>query len=247
MTFFRPYKGTWEISQRWGKGAWGPNGEGGHPGTDYACPAGTQLVAPADWVARYVGFASGFGPDAMYLWLPGLKTAITFGHANASFIKTGQQGKAGDIIGLSGYQGSVEPPGPGGSHLHFETRYVDNLLSGNPPNVNSEQWLEFFEALDKNPLPPKKPLKSDEIKKINAIRRAVGVAQSGHWMENDDLDRRLQTLRWHYLTPPNKIDKELIVRGFQKAMDLPVASQDRIWGTGTDDAYNLCRLIFLGR
>jgi murein DD-endopeptidase MepM/ murein hydrolase activator NlpD len=247
LTFFRPYRGVFPISQYWGNSAWGPNGEGGHPGTDYACPSGTQLIACADYEVIYAGPADGFGDNAISLWFPGLKAAATYGHGSAHYVKTGQTGKAGSLIGLSGWQGAVQPPGPAGSHLHFEIRYVNQAFGGNPPNVDSEEWLLFFEAMQNHPPIPAHPLSKEDIAKINAIRRSVGVAESGHWMLDDDLDRRLQTLRWHYLTPPNKLDKELIIRGFQKAMGLPDTEQDMIWGKGTDGSYNLSRLIFLGR
>lgn len=248
--FYRPYEGSFPISQRWGNGAWGANGEGGHPGTDYACPEGTRLIACADFEVIYAGPADGFGDHAICLWFPALGAAATYGHAKAHFVATGDRGAAGTVIGLSGWQGTVSPPGPGGSHLHFEIRYVRQAFAGNPPNVDSEEWLRFFEAMASVPATTvkaviKAPLKPGDVAKIKAIQKATGVRQTGHW--DKDTDKRLQTLRWKYLTPPREVQKDRIVSEFQKAMGLPSASQDRVWGAGTDAAYNLCRLVFLGK
>lgn len=240
MSFFRPYVGSFPISQKWANGAWGPNGEGGHPGTDYAMPIGTPLRACADYEVIYAGPAEGFGNHAICLWFPQLGAAATMGHCSAHYVGTGHRGNAGEVLGASGNEGWSTGP-----HLHFEIRYIKQAFGGNPPNVDSEQWLRFFEALQTKPGPRQGPLTAAEIAKVKAIQQAIGVGIDGHWGRETDM--KLQALRWHYLTPPNAVHKDAIVGAFQRAMGLPPEAQDMVWGPTTDKAYNLCRLVFLGR
>lgn len=59
-----------------------------------------------------------------------------FGHFNKLKVSTGQEVKAGQSLGIQGWTGSVQPPGPGGQHLHldaspqFHEKFVNFLTSG---------------------------------------------------------------------------------------------------------------------
>lgn len=50
-------------------------------------------------------------------------------HLKQRLVRTGDVIKAGQVIGLSGYTGHVDPPGEGGAHLHYEIR-----VDGKPVN-----------------------------------------------------------------------------------------------------------------
>lgn len=124
------------ITQIWGNGATGPNGAGGHPGTDYGCPMGTPIKAASDGTVIYAGPASGFGDHAVSIWHPADGVTTTYGHMEAHFVWVGQHVAAGDVIGLADSQGFST-----GSHLHFEVRRGFAAFGGNPPNIDSDLWL----------------------------------------------------------------------------------------------------------
>lgn len=94
-----------------------------HQGVDIAQGQGTPIYAFADGIVASSGTADGFGH-----WIvidheiDGRLIATVYGHmfAEGLHVKAGEQVKAGQHIADEGYDGGVSPPGPGGSHLHFE-------------------------------------------------------------------------------------------------------------------------------
>jgi hypothetical protein len=53
--------------------------------------------------------------------------SIVVGFAGQPVHKEGQTVCCGEILGLMGYSGNVRPAGPEGTHLHFETRRLDQV------------------------------------------------------------------------------------------------------------------------
>lgn len=74
-------------------------------------------------------------------------------HLSQQLVRDGQQVRPGDQLGVSGWSGGVDPPGPAGAHLHVQLRrggkltcvqpVLDALKAGQPPP-----------ALDLLPQPP---------------------------------------------------------------------------------------------
>lgn len=117
---------TSEFGPRWGTM---------HQGIDIAQGQGTPIYAYADGVVVAAGPATGFGQ-----WIvidhniDGQMLSTVYGHMmdDGVHVAVGDKVTAGQHIADEGYNGQVEPPGPGGSHLHFEV-WEGGRLSGVPP------------------------------------------------------------------------------------------------------------------
>lgn len=94
-----------------------------HAGLDIAQGHGTPLYAYADGVVAKAGSATGFG-DWVVIdhQIDGKLYSTVYGHVFEEdiHVKVGDKVKAGQHIADEGYNGEVSPPGPQGSHLHFE-------------------------------------------------------------------------------------------------------------------------------
>ena len=96
---------------------------GSHNGVDFKALIGTPVKVSLGGVVVGTGNTDvypgcySFGRWVMIKHNNGLSTI----YAHLSLIKTsvGQNVSTGDIIGLSGYSGYVDPPGPAGAHLHL--------------------------------------------------------------------------------------------------------------------------------
>ncbi|WP_394277847.1 peptidoglycan DD-metalloendopeptidase family protein [Luteococcus sp.] len=125
---------TSEFGPRWGTE---------HQGIDIAQGAGTPIYALADGVVAAAGEASGFGQWIVLDHnLNGERISTVYGHmfAEGVHVKAGDEVAAGQHIADEGYNGHVDPPGPGGSHLHFEVWTGGRLTGGQA--VNPRPWLE---------------------------------------------------------------------------------------------------------
>ncbi|WP_151550187.1 MULTISPECIES: peptidoglycan DD-metalloendopeptidase family protein [Corynebacterium] len=94
-----------------------------HRGVDIAQGAGTPIYAFADGVVSKAGAAGGFGQWVVIdHQIDGKLYSTVYGHMfpDSIRVKAGQEVKAGYHIADEGYNGEVFPPGPGGSHVHFE-------------------------------------------------------------------------------------------------------------------------------
>lgn len=114
----------------------GPKGPSGHAGNnlvalDVANAPGTPIYATFEGLARtYDCTNRGECSDArgrLGNWVmilpdshPGAE--VLFGHLQAVEITDNTRVKQGDLIGYMGYTGYVLPPGPEGTHLHYEFR-----------------------------------------------------------------------------------------------------------------------------
>lgn len=123
---------TSEFGPRWGSM---------HEGVDIAQGQGTPILAFADGVVTH----SGADPGG-YGWyviidhdVNGETFSTLYGHMFEKdvFVKVGDTVYAGQHIANEGYNGGVSPPGPGGSHLHFEVH-----VPGYRNPVDPGPWLD---------------------------------------------------------------------------------------------------------
>ena len=98
------------------------NGNGIHTGVDYACPSGTNILAPIAGPIRHRSYGSAFGshqfaisPDPGQPFCDG---EVFFAHTRTR-LKDGVYVDAGDVIAEVGAEGNVTGP-----HLHME--YMPN-------------------------------------------------------------------------------------------------------------------------
>ena len=90
-----------------------------HTGTDIACAEGTPILAAADGIVTVAnGLDSWGGSYGYYIQIDhggGLETL--YAHCSSICVTTGQQVRAGEVIGYVGHTGRVT-----GNHLHWEVR-----------------------------------------------------------------------------------------------------------------------------
>lgn len=231
----RPVNGP--ITQYWGNGATGPNGYGGHPGTDYACANGTTIVAASDGVVIYAGPAEGFGDHAVSIYHPADNVTTTYGHMESHIVSVGQQVYHGQPIGLADTEGWATGP-----HLHFEVRPGNQDFGGNPPNIDSDLWLHNHGAYGVTPWQPAGQITQAQRGQIVAMQRILRVYPDGAW--GPVTDRAIQIIRWFCLTPPNPIRKNTQVAQLQQLWGV---TADGIWGKNTDQAFQWWRWCFLNK
>lgn len=121
LTYRQPFKGDYIITQLFGEKITDPEG---HTGIDYGCPFKTEILASADGEVIFAGWdQTGYGNLVMIRHTDG--NATMYAHLQEIRVQCGQVVKQSEIIGLSGWTGTVIPAGPGGAHLHFEARGKD--------------------------------------------------------------------------------------------------------------------------
>lgn len=122
----------------------------GHTGQDYPAPPGTPVYAvTSGTVIRSESITSSgtctalpicggtrisYGNLLVLQLAGGGNTTAWYAHLSARRVQVGDVVRAGQVIGEVGYEGRVLPPGPDGSHLHFEIR-----LDGRP--INPQPYL----------------------------------------------------------------------------------------------------------
>lgn len=114
-----------------------------HEGMDLAGPVGTPIYALADGEVVAAGPARGFGQwIVINHQLDGRLYSTVYGHMNDDglLVQTGDRVTAGQHIANQGYNGEVSPPGPGGTHLHFEVWDGGKLAGGH--SVDPSPWYD---------------------------------------------------------------------------------------------------------
>ncbi|MCH5247343.1 MAG: M23 family metallopeptidase [Muribaculaceae bacterium] len=115
-----------------------------HEGMDFSAAVGTPVYATGDGVVVKAGWNSGYGNsidiDHGYDYL------TRFAHLSKVYVKTGQEIKRGDLIGLVGNTGKSTGP-----HLHYEVRYKG--VPQNPvryyfQDLTPEQYIEMIAAAE---------------------------------------------------------------------------------------------------
>ena len=109
----------------------GPRRRRFHYGIDLAMPTGTPVYAAFDGKVRVAKRNKSYGNLIVIRHNNGLETY--YAHLSHIDVKSGQDVKAGDQIGLVGNTGRSF-----GSHLHFETRYLGSAM-------NPEAVVDFSE------------------------------------------------------------------------------------------------------
>lgn len=194
---------------------WRGPGRPDHEGLDIAQGEGTPIYAFADGVVSAAGDATGFGQ-----WIiidheeDGEVFSTLYGHMfpEGVHVAVGDEVKAGQHIADEGYNGGVSPPGPGGSHLHFEVHEGGYFTGGT--DVDPRPWLERAvepgtggdadstsatpvpedqPQPDGGDLPPSDKIQSEDKLQIDSIRVARAVAANfpqidtiGGWRPVDD-------------------------------------------------------------
>lgn len=125
---------TSEFGPRWGTM---------HRGIDIAQGEGTPMFAWADGVVAAAGPADGFGHwIVLDHTIDGQKISTVYGHMfpDGVHVSVGDTVVAGQHIADEGWAGEVYPPGPQGSHLHFEIWPGGRFDGGQP--VDPRPYLE---------------------------------------------------------------------------------------------------------
>lgn len=136
--------GNFRISQRFGvnKKNYEKYGLDGHDGVDFACPNGTQLIAPFDGIILSVK-NSGNAGYGLHVKIWNMKNScVLYGHMKSVNIRALQLVKRGQLIGLSDNTGNST-----GAHLHLGI-CLTNLL-GYRLNTNNG-FLGWVNPQDKS-------------------------------------------------------------------------------------------------
>lgn len=90
---------------------------------DFPLGYGTEatLYAPVSGPVIYAGWESGGGGNVIIIEAPD-GAGVCMAHLNQIDVSVSQNVTVGDVIGLTGWTGTVIPSGPGGAHLHLEVR-----------------------------------------------------------------------------------------------------------------------------
>jgi murein DD-endopeptidase MepM/ murein hydrolase activator NlpD len=118
-----------------------------HPGTDFAAPDGTQIMALADGRVSFAGMDSGVqGRITIESTIDGQSVAVDYLHMWSSgiLVQVGQWVAAGKQIGRVGSSGHSTGP-----HLHLE---IHPGGSGSPP-VDPRAWLAAHQVTAGQPAP----------------------------------------------------------------------------------------------
>jgi hypothetical protein len=100
---------------------------GWHTGVDYACPAGTNIVAPAPGYVARVAWDNAYGRYILLRVVIGGKPYnVYLCHLSSVLVAAGDQVRMGQHIGESGATGNVSGP-----HLHLEVRESPYGFNGN--------------------------------------------------------------------------------------------------------------------
>ena len=97
-----------------------PRKHGPHGGIDIGCDPGLYVSLRVD--CEVVGTARGGGyGEVIDVWVESMGVQLRFAHSTRHIISTpGTKVPAGTSFTVTGYTGTVNPPGPAGSHIHLE-------------------------------------------------------------------------------------------------------------------------------
>lgn len=154
------------------------------PGTDFYCPIGTEVVAPAD--GRIYGYGESIIP-ATGLWVGiELDNGMSFRCMHHSrLIRTGGRVRAGEVIAISGATGYGEKdwswnPETGGAHTHVtlwptHDRRFGYRGDGSPYTVDFMDYVGGFAAGgNATPIPKEWDEMASKEEIRNLIREEIG-------------------------------------------------------------------------
>jgi len=128
-----------------------------NPGTDYAVPIGTPVVAVGGGgvVTKIVNNISGAGGRMVHIKFNSYEWSCDYLHLSRIDVAVGQTVAQGQVIGLSGASGKGSERGYG-PHLHFSFRSGGSAFSG-AGNQDFQEVLKEW-GVDKTPAAPAKPV-----------------------------------------------------------------------------------------
>lgn len=95
-----------------------PRKHGPHGGIDIGCDPGLFVSLKVDCEVMGSARGGGYG-EVIDVWVESLGVQLRFAHSTRHIITSGKI-PAGTSFTVTGYSGTVDPPGPAGSHIHFE-------------------------------------------------------------------------------------------------------------------------------
>jgi hypothetical protein len=99
-----------------------------HNGTDWPAPAGTPLHSMSDGTVTFRLVPPGNSGNAIGVKTPDGRTLWSFSHMQDVDVRVGERVTAGQVVGTVGFTGHVEPPGPGGAHVHVRVERDGKLI-----------------------------------------------------------------------------------------------------------------------
>lgn len=112
-----------------------------HTGLDLRASIGTQILAPADGIVKFIKYhqSSGYGNVVSLSHNYGFESY--YAHLqNKSVVKEGQFVRKGDLIAYSGNTGLSTGP-----HLHYEIKFIGRTLDPEPfVKWNGANFMEIF-------------------------------------------------------------------------------------------------------
>lgn len=121
----RPFNGSFALTGPFGATHAPWSADRPHIGVDFGCPAGTPILATC--FGKIVELQVDGGTFGNYALIDcttkdGEPTEwyMLHAHLRQRDVALGQRVVPGDRLGLSGFTGLVEPPGPAGAHLHWQ-------------------------------------------------------------------------------------------------------------------------------
>lgn len=129
-------KGTYNLSS-----GFGMRDGAHHQGIDMGSQPGVPIYAAFDGTVEKAGPASGFGEWIILRHtIDGKRVDTVYGHMFPQDLLVKENAKvvAGQQIARAGYNGSVSPPGRGGTHLHFEV-WEGGRFGGTA--IDPQPWL----------------------------------------------------------------------------------------------------------
>src|SRR3990167_5723234 len=129
----------------------------GHNGVDFACPAGTRLLAPTNGKVKKKAFDPGGYGWYLEIWDPSQNLMTLMAHCDSISVEEGNTVAVGQQVALSGNTGNSSGP-----HMHFAAGDTDS--AGNRTNTGNG-YGGWYNPLDsskiiwdiRNPITPATP------------------------------------------------------------------------------------------
>jgi len=144
-----------------------------NPGTDYACPVGTPVVAIGGGgvVTKVVNDIAGAGGRMVHIKFNSYEWSCDYLHLSRIDVAVGQTVEQGQVIGLSGASGKGSERGYG-PHLHLSFRQGGSAFSG-AGNMDFQAVLKEW-GVDKAPA---SPAKAEPKAKKPATKKAAATSR----------------------------------------------------------------------
>ena len=119
-----------------------PRKHGPHGGIDIGCDPGLFVSLRVDCEVMGSARGGGYG-EVIDVWVESLGVQLRFAHSTRHIITSGKI-PAGTSFTVTGYSGTVDPPGPAGSHIHFEA-HTQKGFSGYGSNTSPDPYVSLIQ------------------------------------------------------------------------------------------------------